>query len=55
MWANLLIIKKTINVLIFSVHLARRVLQLERENTQLRKELEREIERNKELAEQVYL
>ena len=37
----------------FSVHLARRVLQLERANTSLRKELERENEKSKQLAEEV--
>ena len=36
-----------------SVQLARRVLQLERANTSLRKEIEREKARTKQLAEEV--
>lgn len=42
------------NLLIFcSVHLARRVLQLERANTSLRNELDRESEQKDQLAEEV--
>ena len=37
----------------FSVHLARRVLELERGNTSLRKDVDKEKEKNRELAQQV--
>ena len=40
---------------IFSVHLARRVLALEKVNTQLRQDMEREKNKIKQLAEEVIL
>ena len=41
------------NAYIFSVHLARRVLQLEKINTSLRQEVEREKKKIRQLADEV--